>query len=645
MRSQKQRLAVCVLVCGLLLLFAVTSGELLFKHCDGPIDLGGHERVGNIQNACILNHEFRDMEHAWVLRGSHVERTNFTRCTFRDTSRVTQNFDTVNWKQVIFRDCHFLAGVEGEKSTSPNVAATSEIQFRNTTLQDVTFVNCSFGQGIDLLFRYFAFRRVSFKGCWFAGRIIAQNGDITHLSFHKCRFGDRVARYPDAIAKRQRGDMLFSKVRLNSVEVADCSGDANAIFISNAEVSDLQIRRTTLGLMRCHRDDDVQHQCSAKEDRQGRCKVERPVALTHMIIQNSTLTDGLYCPRARMRAFLAIQVRVGGAIDLGYSHMAHTMLRDVASVPGMRTNVSLEGADVVDSGELCDLNVTRVTLSRAVLADGLEMKGQPDWADTRIILNGTVFGVPRVETTCCDAFCGPRGCFCNATKDALADANCPPAGRDTALKEHGDKDNSCFPAQARLLLAGGNEARMDAVRLGDVAGARVCEGNSGATDLGAVFFFGHKAPRQTAHYLAIQVAPRNRTLRVSRGHFVYLANGTLRAASGLQPGTELLTVDGIGVVTRVRTIRDVGIFAPITTSGTVVVDGVFLSCFTNALAHSAAMALLAPPRGLFVLGGSAGRTLVARATWLHQRSAAHWGTRIESAAAFAQRTLRSFSRR
>jgi len=82
----------------------------------------------------------------------------------------------------------------------------------------------------------------------------------------------------------------------------------------------------------------------------------------------------------------------------------------------------------------------------------------------------------------------------------------------------------CFPADARVLLANGTAARMDALALGDfvaVAGA------GGGVSFSPVYGWGHQQERGVSSFVSISVgnASLQRTLELTPDHFVLVGSG------------------------------------------------------------------------------------------------------------------------
>lgn len=108
---------------------------------------------------------------------------------------------------------------------------------------------------------------------------------------------------------------------------------------------------------------------------------------------------------------------------------------------------------------------------------------------------------------------------------------------------------------------------------------------------------------------------------MSPGHFLPIWKKGVIAARHVAVGDYVYTPDGLAIVVSISLAVDYGLYAPVTMSGVMVVDGVVVSCFTEIVKEPAAMALLAPLRWLFRSGGRLGSFVVGNANFLHGRSA------------------------
>lgn len=163
-------------------------------------------------------------------------------------------------------------------------------------------------------------------------------------------------------------------------------------------------------------------------------------------------------------------------------------------------------------------------------------------------------------------------------------------------EEQGSTERACFPADATVQLDDGRSVRMDELRAGDA----VRSGALGATT--SVVMFTHADARARAEFVRIELEGGGE-VRASGGHFVY-ANGALVRAREVRCGDWMEGLDGARrKVGRVGRATGSGLYNPQTRSGELVVDGVRVSCYTEAVAPAPAHALLTPVRALGALIG------------------------------------------
>lgn len=175
-------------------------------------------------------------------------------------------------------------------------------------------------------------------------------------------------------------------------------------------------------------------------------------------------------------------------------------------------------------------------------------------------------------------------------------------------------DSACFPADEHLLLADGTNLPMHAVRIGHAA--RAHDAHS------PVVLLSHADRTVVSTFVALTTA--STTVRLSPGHYLPAASSpnapfVLRTASSVAPGDYLSSPFGAVRVASVATTRAQGLYAPHTLAGTLVVSGIHVSCYTDAVhpsvAHAVVRAAAAAPGGAAALGAvvmsSLGRALGA----------------------------------
>ena len=105
---------------------------------------------------------------------------------------------------------------------------------------------------------------------------------------------------------------------------------------------------------------------------------------------------------------------------------------------------------------------------------------------------------------------------------------------------------------------------------------------------------------------------------MSAGHYLYV-NGDLRTAGVVKPGDKLRGSDWEDnlLVTEVKTETGRGLYAPTSMHGDLLVEGVVVSSYTNAVHPGVAHKLLHPLRLLYRYGFD---SVLSRMTLLHERS-------------------------
>ncbi len=155
---------------------------------------------------------------------------------------------------------------------------------------------------------------------------------------------------------------------------------------------------------------------------------------------------------------------------------------------------------------------------------------------------------------------------------------------------------NCFPAAARVRMADGRMRSVGELKAGDLVQV---DGNGAAS---AVFAFTHR--HLYGSYPFVRIRAGASVLTVSDGHYVY-ANGTPVRADMVRVGDAVLSVDGeLQIVKSVDRIHDIGIVAPHTLQGDIVVEDIVVSTYTSLFPRDVAHALLAPVRAIVRAGVS-----------------------------------------
>jgi Hint module len=138
--------------------------------------------------------------------------------------------------------------------------------------------------------------------------------------------------------------------------------------------------------------------------------------------------------------------------------------------------------------------------------------------------------------------------------------------------------------------------RIDELKVGD----RV---RTGPGEYSEVFMFTHKLMNSRSKFTRIAVAS-GISLALSPGHYLHV-NGYLNTAGSTKVGDFVTLACGTqSKVLHTEEVSMTGLFNPQTLDGNIVVDGVFVSTYTQAVHPAVAHALLSPIRFLYKHGWS-----------------------------------------
>lgn len=207
-------------------------------------------------------------------------------------------------------------------------------------------------------------------------------------------------------------------------------------------------------------------------------------------------------------------------------------------------------------------------------------------------------------------------------------------GAPTSAPSTFDRATTCFPGDAVVSLAGGAEVRMDALRVGDMA-----TGGAGGVggDASPVVGWSHADPAGVAPLVVVSTSAGGAPLALTPGHYLPLATAaaddarcTHHDGRCLVPARALVVGDALlaaattaapvaacnatahPTVTRLGAgVSTTGLYAPHTASGWLVVDGLVVSAYTEAVPPAVAHAAVGVLRAAAVLGGG-WQTLVAQ---------------------------------
>lgn len=158
-----------------------------------------------------------------------------------------------------------------------------------------------------------------------------------------------------------------------------------------------------------------------------------------------------------------------------------------------------------------------------------------------------------------------------------------------------DKDSACFPASSVVHLADGSDVVMSNLVAGH--SVKVSVSDEAASD---VYFFSHRQTSGLHEFVRITSA-HNHVVSLTPDHYLY-ANSKKVAASFVRVGDKLETLDGATTVASIERVKEIGLIAPHTLHGDLIVNRVRTSSYTRAVHPTAAHLLLAPVRALVHMG-------------------------------------------
>ncbi|KAG8573416.1 hypothetical protein GDO81_012398 [Engystomops pustulosus] len=175
------------------------------------------------------------------------------------------------------------------------------------------------------------------------------------------------------------------------------------------------------------------------------------------------------------------------------------------------------------------------------------------------------------------------------------------------------KTGGCFPGNATVWTEGGGAKAVRDLVPGDRVLAADADGRLVYSDF--LLFIDREDSVRKLFY-AIETSHPTEIIRLTAAHLLFRAespsNGTRKSfksifASDIRPGDQVFVADHSSMslkevtVERVHLEEDIGAYAPVTSHGTVVINGVLASCYAVIEEHSWAHMAFAPLRFAFKL--------------------------------------------
>lgn len=148
---------------------------------------------------------------------------------------------------------------------------------------------------------------------------------------------------------------------------------------------------------------------------------------------------------------------------------------------------------------------------------------------------------------------------------------------NSSSKKKKKKKKGCFSRVSTVRVEGKEKpVQMKRIKIGDRI---LTPGGNYET----VYAWSHIDRKATVDYIQLHTKD-NKKLEISRDHYVYLKDGTVRAAGKIAVGDLLASEEADGrfhEIARIYVVSRKGLFAPLTKSGKLLVDGVACSCFVT----------------------------------------------------------------
>ena len=160
-----------------------------------------------------------------------------------------------------------------------------------------------------------------------------------------------------------------------------------------------------------------------------------------------------------------------------------------------------------------------------------------------------------------------------------------------------DSNDSCFPGDSYVLTEQNQKVLIADV----VPGTKVFSfvNSNGKMESSEVYTILHFEPNRIARYLILKTQSGD-TLKISPNHLIFLEKLEVKFASEVKISDVLITANGDkSMVVDISYMMQRGVFAPVTHSGTIIVDGILVSCYASFPNHHVAHLATAPLRGYY----------------------------------------------
>lgn len=484
--------------------------------------------------------------------------------------------------------------------------------FTKLSMTSVLFRDIRWEATTDVTFREFAFRGVIFRRNAFDGGVTFTEGSSSGLIFRDCTSGRRGSGLLPSVET-----FALTRMSANTTKILGCTF-AGPAQLAAVAVRGMDVVNSTFG---------SSLSCVDAEDSR------KLLDATRLQFLNSTIGGALNCTGAKLTtsAFSGVTVGAGANFDRGI--WENVALVDVAVPSTGRSCLALSfvGAtlkgDGVRGGQMRNVTVGCLLSLRSAVVEGVAWTAV---TSERTDYAGAIFRQEFVGPDCCTVLCEEARCKCDVSSRTV----CPRGSREVRFGARacllgGSTVMASSPTVDGARSAAAADPVPVAVRQLD-HGWVVRDGVDGAASASPIYLFSHRTPvigRGGADVVTLETVGGH-ALTITSGHLVYVAAHaaatavgspraaapatTLVAASSVAVGDALLTANGsaVAVVSARPWVlppgADHGLYAPHSVSGSLVVDGLRVSCWTTAVRPSVAVVVAAPARAAYALWGVRG---------------------------------------
>lgn len=610
-----------------LILFSLSCNDavILNSSCEQP-ESNYPISSSNWSSLCVFDETIDGESRLFQFSGSTLKRTTFHNTTFRSRRGVSTSFANAVMQNVLFDFVAFTDPEEGGPFYS-------KVLFDNAKLTNVTFRNVLFESSVLLSFARSNLRNVSFEHVSIHGKATLSEGSMDDLTLYNVYVGPRVGEQ-----STEQTPFYINKTVISGLDVK------NSEFLSPFKVSGTNISNWT-SFQTTYND----FTCEPTIIENG--PFPNPPTFRNASFVQAIFIGDFSCPGSSWYELSFSELVVfRRSVDFSHATISNFSLSQTFHDNAHALDMSYAILSNGSISELYAYNEAKFAHARLQNVDVQSIfTDNPTFFKSASFINSNT---DTINGTCCTQFCAEYGCNCDVevlqmsqtcleavpTSTSSVSASLTPSPSESSTVsptatlsrtssptfsstasatmsiivmpsisaslstfpefDIGIEDpisTSCFPRSAKVRLISGDVQNMYQLR----HGSRIAIGNGWFSD---IFFFGHRQHNIIANYLAISHSGNNSPLVISPSHYLYV-NGNLQTARTVAPGNHLRGENSEKLeIISVKEVKAKGMYAPTTLVGDLVVGGVVVSSYTDAIMPVVAHMMLLPVRVLYRVG-------------------------------------------